>query len=409
MKKMLVVNERFGKYSGAEQHLYVTLPYISKKFDIHFLYEEDTCKSSAELLEYTESSVQMSFEGNSRKKYAETFELLSRMKPDIIYVHKCMNIQMLKAFRAYGVPLVRMQHDHDMYCMRSYKYNPLTRQICTKKAGLGCIFPCMASIKRDREKGNALGFSWVSYFKQMQQLKLNRSFDEVFVVANYMKDELITQGFKKEKIHIFPPVPLENKNIEDSEFSDENIIIFASQIIRGKGLDCLIKAISMVKNKVKLLVFGSGAYQQTCEDLVVSLGLEDQVEFKGFVGHEELTEVYRKASIGAVPSVWPEPIATVGLEFLRHGLPVVGFDAGGIKDWLIDGETGFLLPWMDIEGLAKKIDLLLSDKALAGKIGQQGRSFVNTNFNFKNYIHDLVSHLENLVDELHFEPVPVNF
>jgi glycosyltransferase involved in cell wall biosynthesis len=402
---MLIVNEKFGRFSGAEQNIIVTVPYIRESFRIHFLYEESTDKGTDSLKQYLTSWTNENFHDETQSMYRKTLEFLKEVQPQIIYVHKCMNVQMLKAFRAYGVPLIRMQHDHDMYCMRSYKYNPLTRHICTKKAGLGCIFPCMASVKRDRDSKSPIGVSWVSYFKQIQQLKINLTFDEVFVVTDYMKNELINQGFKEKQIQIFPPVPPEKTDLPMSTFSDENIIIFATQIIRGKGLDCLIQALGKVKEPFKLFVFGEGSHKSYCQDLTKELSLEEQVIFKGFVSQDELSQVYQEATMGTVPSVWPEPIATVGLEFFRHGLPVIGFDSGGIKDWLKDGQNGFLIDWMNIDEMALRIDELLANKDKAVTMGRFGKDFVNAKYNFKSYILRLVKHLENLVEEIHFEPV----
>jgi glycosyltransferase involved in cell wall biosynthesis len=397
MKKLFLVNERFGRFSGAEQHIYVTLPFISQKFDVQFIYDEDTKKDSNTLEPLIQDKHQYDFESKEHRAYKDSWQLLLKEKPDIIYVHKCMNIGMLQAFRDYGCPLIRMQHDHDMYCMRSYKYNPINRKICTKKAGISCLIPCMAPLKRERsESGSKI--SWVSYKKQMQQIKVSQSFDEVFVVSQYMKDELITQGFEDKKIKIFPPVPLPKHKLPLNTYSDENIIVFATQIIRGKGLDCLINALTLVKNDFKLYVFGSGSHKEYCQELVKSLKLEDKIIFKGFVSQDELSSIYASAVMGTVPSVWPEPIATVGLEFLRHGLPVVGFDAGGIKDWLINDTSGYLIPWMDIQAMADKIDLLLEDKKLTRKLGQSGRKFVNDKYNFENYINKLTDHLEGLVE-----------
>ncbi|EDM28031.1 putative glycosyl transferase [Lentisphaera araneosa HTCC2155] len=398
MKKLFLVNERFGRYSGAEQHIYVTLPFISQNFDVQFIYNEDTNKDSETLDELISTKHLYDFDAKDHRAYKQCWKLLNNEKPDVIYVHKCMNVGMLQAFRDYGCPLIRMQHDHDMYCMRSYKYNPLTRKICTKKAGIACIVPCMAPLKRERDESGSK-IAWVSYTKQMQQIKINQSFDEVFVVSQYMKDELITQGFEERKIKIFPPVPLPKRQVPINTYSDENIIVFATQIIRGKGLDCLINALSLVKNDFKLYVFGSGSHKEYCQQLVKDLNLEDKIIFKGFVSQEELSNIYASAVMGTVPSVWPEPIATVGLEFLRHGLPVIGFDAGGIKDWLIDDTSGFLIPWMDIQAMADKIDLLLNDKKLTRKLGQSGRKFVNDKYNFDNYINKLVGHLEAVVTD----------
>ena len=114
---------------------------------------------------------------------------------------------------------------------------------------------------------------------------------------------------------------------------------------------------------------------------------------------EAMAEIYREATLVAVPSVWPEPIATIGLEVLRYGLPVVGFDAGGIRDWLRDGETGFLIPWMDVPAMAARIDELLSDKEKAKRLGAQGREFVNRVYAFDPYIQRMKRLFHALIEK----------
>jgi glycosyltransferase involved in cell wall biosynthesis len=76
---------------------------------------------------------------------------------------------------------------------------------------------------------------------------------------------------------------------------------------------------------------------------------------------------------------------------MRCGLPVVAFDAGGIREWLLDGVNGFLVPWMDRDTFAKKIDLLLLDKELAQQLGARGRQQAEERFNFDAYIDGLES------------------
>jgi glycosyltransferase involved in cell wall biosynthesis len=78
---------------------------------------------------------------------------------------------------------------------------------------------------------------------------------------------------------------------------------------------------------------------------------------------------------------------------MRCGLPVVAFDAGGIREWLVDGVNGFLVPWMDRDAFAGKVDALLLDKARARELGQNGRRLANERFNFDAYIDDI----ENLL------------
>jgi glycosyltransferase involved in cell wall biosynthesis len=106
---------------------------------------------------------------------------------------------------------------------------------------------------------------------------------------------------------------------------------------------------------------------------------------------------YRDASLAVVSSVWPEPFGAVGLEAMRYGLPVVAFDAGGIREWLADGESGFLVPWMDRGRFAARVEELLADKALARRLGEQGRNRAREKFGFKEYIDGLEAMLSGLV------------
>jgi glycosyltransferase involved in cell wall biosynthesis len=132
--------------------------------------------------------------------------------------------------------------------------------------------------------------------------------------------------------------------------------------------------------------------------MVRELGLEGSVHFPGFVSQEELAGFYADATLVVVPSVWPEPIATIGLEVLRYGLPVVGFDAGGIRDWLRDGETGYLIPWMDTRMMAERIDTLLAHKDVARRLGAQGREFVNRVYDFDAYIVRMKQAFQSLME-----------
>jgi glycosyltransferase involved in cell wall biosynthesis len=258
------------------------------------------------------------------------------------------------------------------------------------------VFGCGAFLVRNGAGGIPL--KYVSYLEKRREIALNQRFDRMVVVTPYMRNELLRNGFDGRKIEIHAPVPRMGDPNLRSTFSDRNLIIYAGQIIRGKGVDVLLRALALVKAPFECVILGDGNHKAHCEQLSRELGLENKVSFKGFIPQEELKGYYRECSVVAISSVWPEPIATIGLEVMRYGLPIVAFDAGGIKDWLSDGQNGFLVPWMDTTAYAKALDRLLLDKALARRLGANGLTFVNREYDFNRYICDLEGMFETVVE-----------
>jgi glycosyltransferase involved in cell wall biosynthesis len=239
----------------------------------------------------------------------------------------------------------------------------------------------------------------VSYAAKKREVALNRRFDRMVVVTTYMRDELLNNGFEANRIEIHAPVPRMGDPNLRSSFSDRNLIMYAGQIIRGKGVDVLLESLARLDAKFECVILGDGNHRASCEKLSRDLGLSDRVTFKGFVPQEELKNYYRECSVVALSSLWPEPIATIGLEVMRYALPVVAFDAGGIKDWLIDGHNGYLVPWMDRQRYAAQLQQLLTDKPLARRLGENGLKLVSERYDFDGYIRDLEAMFGRVIAE----------
>jgi len=322
---------------------------------------------------------------------------LEAFQPDGIYIHKMSDRDVLGSLVESGVPVARMVHDHDLYCMRSYKYFPLTRTICTRGAGLHCIFPCGATIARNRNGGWPV--KWVSYLARKKEIALNRRFERMIVATDYMKQELLRNGFDPRRIEIHAPVPRADENAACASFSERNRIIYSGQVIRGKGVDVLLESLARVRAPFECLIFGDGNHRAYCEELNHKLGLSERVKFKGYVPPDELQKYYEDASLAVVSSVWPEPFGAVGLEAMRHGLPVVAFAAGGISEWLLDGQNGFLVPWMDRAKFAERVEQLLNNKTLARQLGARGRQLLRDKFNFDQYISGLEDMFSRVINQ----------
>ncbi len=379
--RILYVHERFGALAGAEANAHITATELASRGHTLGIIHGPNTGRGTEAWRTTFTHRYSLDEGDAVEKAVREFQ------PDVGYVHKMANLEIIEALLDSGIPLVRMVHDHDIYCMRSYKYDYLTRRICTRAAGPACVFPCLASVVRNH--GPGLPLKLQSFSNKLREIALNRRFDRMVVVTTYMRDELLRNGFNANRIRIHAPVPRPGQAGVSSNFSNRNLIIYAGQIIRGKGVDVLLRSLAKMKSNYECIILGDGNHRAACEQLSKKLGLQDRVHFKGFVSQDELKNYYKECSVVALPSVWPEPIATIGLEVMRYGLPVVGFDAGGIKDWLLDGHNGFLVPWMDTDVFASRLDTLLADKALARELGENGLKLVSERYDFDSYIGDL--------------------
>jgi len=382
--KILYVHERFGALAGAEANAHITATELAARgHAIGILHGPGTGKNEAAW----SATFTRRFALGTGDNAAVVRAALADFQPDAVYVHKMADLQVIAALVASGAPLVRMVHDHDIYCMRSYKYNYFTRAICTRPASLYCIFPCLASVVKN--SGGGFPLKWVSYTEKKKEIALNQKFRRMVVVTTYMRDELIQNGFDPARIEIHAPVPRMGDPNLRSDFGQRNLIMYAGQIIRGKGVDVLIESLAKLDVPFECVILGDGNHRAYCEELAGKLGLADRVHFKGFIPQEELKGYYRECSVVALSSLWPEPIATIGLEVMRYALPVVAFDAGGIKDWLEDGYNGYLVPWMDRDIFAARLKQLLQDKALARKLGENGLKLVSERYDFPQYIVDL--------------------
>lgn len=385
--RLLYVHESFGSLGGAEANVFITGGELKARgVEIGLWTRRGTGKA--------EEKWRALFGEHVYWEGKDTLESVrARFSPDVAYVHKWDHLPTLAELVESGLPLARMVHDHDIYCLRSYRYNPLTRNVCHRPASGYCVFPCLATLKVKR--GGGFPIQWVSYFDKLKELSLVRRFDRMFVVTEYMRRELELNGFAPDRIKLFPPVPRPGERMESS-FSDRNLIIYAGQIIRGKGVDLLLRALARMESRFEAVILGDGNHRPYCEKLARRLGLGDRVRFAGFIPQEELKAYYRDTTLVAVSSVWPEPIATIGLEVMRYGLPVVAFDAGGIPDWLHNEKTGLLVPWGDVSAYAAAMDRLLRDKQLARSLGQAGREYVNKHYDFEEYLARLQSTLAGL-------------
>src|SRR4051812_24342218 len=122
LMKVLFVHERFGALAGAEANLYLTASEMKRRGHVvGIVHGKPTGKAAKAWYETFADKFELN--GNSRDSVEKA---LAGFKPDIVYVHKMADLEVIETLLHSQARLVRMIHDHDIYCMRSYKYNYFT-------------------------------------------------------------------------------------------------------------------------------------------------------------------------------------------------------------------------------------------------------------------------------------------
>ncbi len=121
------------------------------------------------------------------------------------------------------------------------------------------------------------------------------------------------------------------------------------------------------------------------------------VRLIGHIAHEDLPELLRSMDVGVVPSVYDDPFPLVPLEMMACGLPVVAFRAGGLKESVLDGETGFLVENRNVQALAEALERLIENASLRGQMGEAARRRVEEYFTWERHVDQLLEIYERII------------
>ena len=220
-------------------------------------------------------------------------------------------------------------------------------------------------------------------------MRANFELDALIVASEYMKEELLTNGCAPQRVHLLAPVVKLSLGCDPTPVPSSTQIVYVGQLLRGKGVDLLLEALSKVSVPFEATLIGAGNAEESLKAKADALGLAERVRFLGWTPNEELDAYYNAARIVVVPSRWPEPFGMVGLEAMMHGRPVVAFSVRGIPDWLENEVTGILVPEQDTTAFAAALDRLLTDHELATSMGQAAFDRVGTAFGFGPYMETL--------------------
>lgn len=161
-------------------------------------------------------------------------------------------------------------------------------------------------------------------------------------------------------------------------------ILGLGRFVPKKGFDFLIRSCKILQERgleFQLVLGGDGRCRRALSKLASRLGLDEKVLLPGFVPYGRVSDFLQTGDLFVMPSVVDstgdrDGLPNVILEALLHRLPVVATDVCGIREVILDGKTGLLVPQKDPHALANAIVEMIGNRSRALEMAENGRSLV---------------------------------
>jgi glycosyltransferase involved in cell wall biosynthesis len=190
-----------------------------------------------------------------------------------------------------------------------------------------------------------------------------------------------------DRVHVVPnSVDLRRLGDPRKSHPEAGSILSVCRLVEKKGLPDLVQACGLLGERglhPQLHVVGGGPLRDVLEELAERVGAT--VAFHGPQRHEQVLERYRRAAVFCLPCVVSstgdrDGLPTSVLEAMALGVPVVTTAVGGLREVVVAGKTGLVVPERDPVALAEALQRLLLDADLADRLAEGGRRHVERRF-----------------------------
>ena len=226
--------------------------------------------------------------------------------------------------------------------------------------------------------------------------------DIIFATSKFLAEKTAKYTNKKQ---IITPFGVDTDIFKpDVSLKSDKFIFGTVKALETKyGIDYLLKAVSLIKNKLtnwELWIAGTGSKKDNLVKLAKSLDIKENVKFLGRIPNNQVPKLLQKMHLFTVTSVWEcESFGVAAVEAEATGLPVIASDIGGLSEVIVDGVTGFHVEPRNIEEIAKKILYLYENKKVREKLGVQARENVIKKYVWKNNAQIMLDEYKRLLGE----------
>lgn len=225
--------------------------------------------------------------------------------------------------------------------------------------------------------------NWIFYYSIE---KLMSKFTDVLITINREDYKRGKKYFKSGRVYYIPGVGIPVKEFGRSGIDrleqrklysiPENAFVAVSvgEINYNKNHETIIRAVAHLKNKnIHYIICGIGKQEEYLKLLSRKLGINQYIHFLGY--RTDIADILHMCDVFVFPSK-REGLGLAALEGMASGLPLITSNVGGIKDYMIQGKTGFINAPDDVDGFANSMNTLFRNPDMRIKMGKFNREYV---------------------------------
>ena len=288
---------------------------------------------------------------------------------DVIHL---LNTNSIFGAGAVNKPTIAHINSLNVFCPKGTFY-------CNKPCSFNRFINCKYGKGVSKVKGSILTkynpvFLGYVYYRFWSRRKKLNDVAHFIAISKYLKRimENENKNFSNKTSVVYNPIELEKFNIMKTKNRIPKIL-FMGSFEKFKGVDVLLKALTLVKHECEAHFYGVGSENPL---LNAQFHGVKNVHVHAVVPYNRVPEVYAKHDIVVFPSRWNEPFGRVIIEAMASGTPVIATGVGAVPELINHGINGFIVPNEDSQTMANYMDLLLIDEKFRKRIGENGRNSV---------------------------------
>jgi glycosyltransferase involved in cell wall biosynthesis len=249
--------------------------------------------------------------------------------------------------------------------------------------------------------------AYVEYVLNKYQLQYKKLFEyagAIVAVSRDMEEQLVRLGAPRDKI-LYAPCGVNTELFDEAAPSEVPPWFLAvGRFVEKKGPVVTLCAFEKVLQRcpeAKLTMIGDGPLLGSCKHLARALGISTAVQFTGAKSHDVVCNAMKNSRVFVQHSLRAidgdsegTPVSVI--EAQAAGLPVVATRHAGIKEVVLNGQSGILVDELDANSMADAMVMLALDADMAARMGRVGRERILNEYSLRLYIQRIASVIETL-------------